>query len=149
MGLLIMAQGPFVELAAPDDSFLDVFCCGQARVDQYFRTREWLAEKSKGGPLTQLEGQGFGDLDAWCRPSLSRPNESLGRGSVLRRFSHGRPRGTRAIQGELCCPEAIWVRSTNARAISFYTKDNFVTDPAGPFQLDDGDPMLTMRKFLR
>jgi len=47
-----MTPGIFVELAVPDDSFLDVFCCGQARVDQYFRTREWLAEKSKGGSLT-------------------------------------------------------------------------------------------------
>ena len=47
-----MAQGIFVELAVPDDSFQDVFCCGQARVDQYFRSCEWLAEKSKGGSLT-------------------------------------------------------------------------------------------------
>ena len=42
----------------------------------------------------------------------------------------------------------LWVRSTYARAISFYTKVGFVTEPGGPFQLDDGDPMLTMRKFL-
>jgi ribosomal protein S18 acetylase RimI-like enzyme len=48
-----------------------------------------------------------------------------------------------------CVALKLWVRSTNARAISFYTKENFVTDSAGPFQLDDGDPMLTMRKFLR
>jgi hypothetical protein len=48
----MMAQGIFVELMVPDDSFLDVFCSGQARVDQYFHTREWLAEKSKGGSLT-------------------------------------------------------------------------------------------------
>ncbi len=31
----------------------------------------------------------------------------------------------------------------------FYTKVGFVSDPAGPFQLDDDDPMLTMRKVLR
>ena len=47
-----MAQGIFVELAFPDDPFLDVFCSGQARVDQYFRSREWMAEKCKGGSLT-------------------------------------------------------------------------------------------------
>jgi ribosomal protein S18 acetylase RimI-like enzyme len=48
-----------------------------------------------------------------------------------------------------CVALKLWVRSTNARAIGFYTKVGFVKDPAGPFQLDDGDPMLTMRKFLR
>jgi ribosomal protein S18 acetylase RimI-like enzyme len=48
-----------------------------------------------------------------------------------------------------CVALKLWVRSTNARAIGFYTKVGFVTDPAGPLQLDDGDPMLTMRKFLR
>jgi hypothetical protein len=47
-----MAQGIFVERAEPDDPFLDVFCCGQTRFDQYFRTREWFAEQSKGGSLT-------------------------------------------------------------------------------------------------
>ena len=29
------------------------------------------------------------------------------------------------------------------------TKVGFVLDPAGPFRQDAGDPMLTMRKFLR
>ena len=48
-----------------------------------------------------------------------------------------------------CVALKLWVRSTNARAIGFYVKVGFVRDPGGPFQLDDGDPMLTMRKFLR
>jgi GNAT superfamily N-acetyltransferase len=48
-----------------------------------------------------------------------------------------------------CVALKLWVRSTKARAIGFYTKVGFVTDPAGPFQQDIGDSMLTMRKFLR
>jgi ribosomal protein S18 acetylase RimI-like enzyme len=47
-----------------------------------------------------------------------------------------------------CVGLSLWVRSTNDQAIGFYKKVGFVTDPAGPFQLDDGDPMLTMRKLL-
>jgi hypothetical protein len=35
-----MAQGIVIELALPDDPFLDVFCCGYERVDRYFRSRE-------------------------------------------------------------------------------------------------------------
>jgi ribosomal protein S18 acetylase RimI-like enzyme len=48
-----------------------------------------------------------------------------------------------------CVALKLWVRSTNARAIGFYVKVGFVRDPGRPLQLDDGDPMLTMRKFLR
>jgi ribosomal protein S18 acetylase RimI-like enzyme len=48
-----------------------------------------------------------------------------------------------------CAALKLWVRSTNARAIGFNAKVGFVTDPAGPFQHHAGDPMLTMRKFLR
>jgi len=48
-----------------------------------------------------------------------------------------------------CVALKLWVFSSNARAIGFYVKVGFVRDPGGPFQLDDGDPMLTMRKFLR
>jgi ribosomal protein S18 acetylase RimI-like enzyme len=47
-----------------------------------------------------------------------------------------------------CVGLSLWVRSTNDQAIGFYKKVGFVTDPASPFQLDDGDPMLTMRKLL-
>lgn len=47
-----MAQEIFIELAVPDDSFLDVFCCGYERVDRYFRSRDWFAERCKGGSLT-------------------------------------------------------------------------------------------------
>lgn len=46
-----MAQGIFVELAVPDDSFQDVFCCGQARVDQYFR--------SEAGPVVGYAAVSF------------------------------------------------------------------------------------------
>ncbi len=48
-----------------------------------------------------------------------------------------------------CVALKLWVRSTNARAISFSAKVGFVTDPAVLFRLDDGDPMLTMGKLLR
>jgi hypothetical protein len=55
-----MVQGVFVELAGPDDAFLDVFCSGQERVDQYFRSRAWFAEKRKGGPVVGYASVSFG-----------------------------------------------------------------------------------------
>ena len=44
-----------------------------------------------------------------------------------------------------CVALKLWVRSTNARAIGFYTKVGFVTDPAGPLHHDADDPMLTIQ----
>lgn len=48
-----------------------------------------------------------------------------------------------------CVGLSLWVRSTNDRAIGFYKKVGCIADPAGPLKRDHGDPMLTMRRFLR
>lgn len=50
-----MAKGIFIELALPDDSFLDIFRSGHERVDHYFRSRAWFEERSKGGSLTTYD----------------------------------------------------------------------------------------------
>jgi hypothetical protein len=63
-----MVQGVFVELAGPDDAFLDVFCSGQERVDQYFRNRAWFAEKRKGGSLTTYVFRVSGVDRLWGMP---------------------------------------------------------------------------------
>ena len=173
-----MAQGVFVELAVPDDSFLDIFCCGQARVDQYFRTREWLAEKSKGGSLTTyvFRAGEAGPVVGYAAVSFrNQPHPDDASSSKAKVLVVSMLGVDQAFQGQMnpsaddqsyaasvmadleerarskanCVALKLWVRSTNARAIGFYTKVGFVTDPAGLFQLDDGDPMLTMRKFLR
>ena len=43
---------------------------------------------------------------------------------------------------------SLWVRSTNEAAIGLYRKVGFTADPGSPIHLDDGDPILTMRKIL-
>ena len=173
-----MAQGIFVELAVPDDPFLDVFYCGQARVDHYFRSREWLAEKSKGGSLTTYvyrageAGPVVGYASASFRNQPHPDDASSSKAKVLvismlgvdQAFqgqsnpSAGDQSYAASVMADLeelarskanCVALKLWVRSTNARAIGFYVKVGFVRDPGRPFQLDDGDPMLTMRKFLR
>ena len=173
-----MAQGIFVERAEPDDPFLDVFCSGQARVDQYFQTREWFAEQSKGGSLTTYVFRaaeaggvvGYAAVSFRNQPHPDDASDSNAKVLVISMlgvdqafqgqtnpFSAGQSYAC-SIMGYLeeqarskasCVALKLWVRSTNVRAIGFYTKVGFVTDPVGPFQRDDGDPVLTMRKFLR
>lgn len=173
-----MAQGIFVELAVPDDPFLDDFCCGQARVDQYFRSRAWLAEKSKGDSLTTYvfrageAGSVVGYAAVSFRNQPHPDDASSSKAKVLAismlgvdqdfqgksNPSAGDQSYAASVMADLeerarskssCVALKLWVRSTNARAIGFYTKVGFVTDPAGPFLQDAGDTMLTMRKFLR
>jgi len=173
-----MAKGIFIELALPDDSFLDVICSGHHRVDDYFRSRAWFDERSKGGSLTTYvvrvsEG---GSVVGYCAVSFRNqphPDDSstlkakvlvISMLGVHHAFQGQRnalePEQTYAasIMAELeeiarsktnCAGLSLWVRSTNDRAIGFYKKVGFVADPAGPLKRDDGDPMLTMRKFLR
>jgi hypothetical protein len=40
------------------------------------------------------------------------------------------------------------VRSTNLAALGLYRKVGFSPDPGGPSHRDQGDPIVTMRKFL-
>jgi ribosomal protein S18 acetylase RimI-like enzyme len=47
-----------------------------------------------------------------------------------------------------CVGLALWVRENNTRAVAFYSRLGFVTDPRGPFD-DGGHPTLSMRKFFR
>ena len=174
----MMAQGIFVELAVPDDSFLDIFCSGQERVDQYFHTREWLAEKSKGGSLTTyvFRAGEAGPVVGYAAVSFrNQPHPDDASSSKAKVLVISMLGVDQAFQGQMnpstkdqsyaasvmadleerarskanCVALKLWVRSTNAKAINFYTKVGFVTDPVGHFQMDDGDPMLTMRKFLR
>ena len=143
-----MAQGLFVELAAPDDSFLDVFCCGQARVDQYFRTREWLAEKSKGGSLTTyvFRAGEAGSVVGYAAVSFrNQPHPEDASSSKAKVLVISMLGVDQAFQGQMnpsaedqsyaasvmadleerarskanCVAMKLWVRSTNARAISF------------------------------
>ena len=173
-----MAQGIFVERAEPDEPFLDVFCSGQVRVDQYFRTREWFAEQSKGGSLTTYvfratEGGavvGYAAVSFRNQPHPDDASDSKAKVLVISMlgvdqsfqgqtnpFSAGQSYAAsimayleeQARSKASCVALKLWVRSTNVRAIGFYTKVGFVMDPAGPFKLNDGNPMLTMRKFLR
>jgi ribosomal protein S18 acetylase RimI-like enzyme len=159
-----MVQGVFVELAGPDDAFLDVFCSGQERVDQYFRSRAWFAEKRKGGPVV-----GYASVSFRNQPHPDDASSTKAKALVISMLGvdqafQGQPNPlvpnqayAASIMAELegmarskanCVGLSLWVRSTNDQAIGFYKKVGFVTDPAGPFQLDDGDPMLTMRKLL-
>jgi ribosomal protein S18 acetylase RimI-like enzyme len=172
-----MVRGIFVELAVPDDSFLDLFCSGHERVDHYFRSRAWFAEQSKGGSLTTYvvrvsEGGPVVGYSAVSFRNQPHPDDaSISKAKVLVISMLG---VDQAFQGQLnalapdqtyaasimadleerarskasCVGLSLWVRSTNDRAIRFYKKVGFVADPAGPSQRDDGDPMLTMRKFL-
>lgn len=173
-----MVQGIFVELAVPDDPFLDVFCCGQARIDDYFRSREWFAEQSRGGSLTTyvFRAGETGPVVGYAAVSFrNQPHPDDASSSKAKVLVISMLGVDRAFQGQSnplardqsyaasviahlealarsklsCVALKLWVRSANARAIGFYAKVGFVKDPAGPFQQDDGDPMLTMRKFLR
>jgi ribosomal protein S18 acetylase RimI-like enzyme len=172
-----MVQGIFVELAEPDDSFLDVFCCGHERVEHYFRSRAWFAEKSKGGSLTtyvfriSLGGPVVGYAAVSFRNQPHPDDTSTSKAKVLVISMLGVDQAFQGQQNPLapgytyaasimaeleerarskanCVGLKLWVRSTNDHAIGFYIKLGFLTDPAGPFQLDDGDPMFTMRKLL-
>ena len=172
-----MAPGIFVELAVPDDSFLDVFCCGQARVDHYFRNREWFAEQSRGGSLTTyvFRAGEAGPVVGYAAVSFrNQPHPDDASSSKAKVLVISMLGVDQAFQGQMnpsakgqsyaasvmadleerarskanCVALKLWVRSTNARAIGFYTKVGFITDPAGPFHPDGGDPMLTMRKLL-
>ena len=172
-----MAKGIFIELALPDDSFLDVFSSGHERVDQYFRNRAWFEERSRGGSLTTYvvrvsEG---GPVVGYCSVSFRNqpyPDDaSTLKAKVLVVSMLGVDRAFQGQQNALAPDQtyatsimaeleemarfkangvglSLWVRSTNARAIGFYKKVGYVPDPAGPLQRDDGDSMLTMRKFL-
>jgi len=173
-----MAQGIFIELAEPDDSSLDVFCCGYERVDRYFSSREWFAERCKGGSLMSYvvrvsEG---GPVVGYCSVSFRNqphPDDaSTSKAKVLVISMLGVDQAFQGQQNPLapdqtyaaslmaeleemarskanCVGLSLWVRSTNERAINFYKKVGFVADTAGPIQRDAGDPMLTMRKIFR
>jgi len=172
-----MAKGIFIELAVPDDSFLDVFCCGYERVDSYFRSREWFAQQCKGGSLTTyvvrvFEGGpvvGYFSVSFRNQPHPNDASTSKAKVLVISMLGVDQAfQGQRnplaadqtyaaSIMAELeemarskatCVGLSLWVRSTNERAIGIYRKVGFVADPAGPIPRDAGDPMLTMRRFL-
>lgn len=166
-----------VAFALPDDPALDAFCSGDAEVDAYFRSRRWFnPEKAlaapptyafhfaPGGPLVGLAAIAF-------RNAPHPTDDSPRRAKVLMVYALGvgqpfqgqpnplAPHQTAAasiidiLHGfaaakEGCLGLALWIRSTNQRALRFYEKMGFTPDPAGPVRRDDGPPHWTMRRGL-
>jgi ribosomal protein S18 acetylase RimI-like enzyme len=55
-----------------------------------------------------------------------------------------------AASKQNCIGISLWVRFKNKRAISFYEKVGFVSDPIGPVHRDNTDnPHLTMRWIIK
>jgi ribosomal protein S18 acetylase RimI-like enzyme len=172
-----MAEGILCEFALPDDPFLDRFSSGYKRTDDYFRSREWFKPDkgrsapptyvfrvAKGGPVV-----GYCAFDFGKQPHPDNASETKARYLVIymigvdqafqRTQNPQMPGQTYAAsimavlediaQGKQSCVGlSLWVRSTNDVAMDFYRKVGFTADPGGPCHRDDGDPILTMRKFL-
>jgi ribosomal protein S18 acetylase RimI-like enzyme len=172
-----MAEPIFCEFATPDDPFLDQFSCGYERTDHYFRGRQWFkADKGRSAPPTYVfrvaEGGpvvGYCAFDFGNRPHPD--NSSNTKVKYLVIYMFGVDRGFQGTQNPLasgqtyavsimakiedlargkpnCVGISLWVRSTNEAAIGLYRKVGFTADPGSPMHLDDGDPILTMRKIL-
>ena len=172
-----MAEGIFFEFALPDDPFLDQFSSGYEPTDHYFRSREWFnAEKGRAAPPTYVfraseDGPvvGYCAFDFGKRPHPDDASTTKARYLVIYMIGvdqafQGRqnplaPGQTYAASimsviediaraRESCVGLSLWVRSTNEAAIGLYRKVGFKEDSGRPSQQDDGDPILTMRKFL-
>ena len=172
-----MAVGIFCEFALPDDPFLDQFSSGYERTDRYFRKREWfnpdkgrsapptyVFRVAKGGPVV-----GYCAFDFGKQPHPDDASTTKARYLVI--YMIGVDQEFQGTQNPLapgqtyaasimavlediarakqsCVGLSLWVRSTNEVAMAFYRKVGFTADPGGPSHRDEGDPILTMRKFL-
>ncbi len=172
-----MAEALFHELALPTDPALDSFDCGDTEVNNYFKERIWFnKEKGKAAPpayvfRTHSGGQVVGFVAMDFRNVEHPDDQSKSRGKYLTIYAlgankqfHGKQNPLKqkvsfaasileiaegyAMKKPACVGIYLWVRSTNQRAITFYTKIGFTKDPAGPIQRDDGAPHITMRKLL-
>jgi len=172
-----MAEGIFFEFALPDDPFLDRFLSGYERTDHYFRSREWFnANKGRSAPPTYVfRVAEDGPVVGYCAfdfgKQLHPDDASTTKARYLVIYMIGVDQAFQGIQNPLapeqtyavsimaaleeiarqkqnCVGLSLWVRSTNLAAIGLYRKVGFSPDPSGPSHRDQGDPILTMRKFL-
>jgi ribosomal protein S18 acetylase RimI-like enzyme len=172
-----MTKPIFYEFATPDDPSLDQFSCGYERTDHYFRSRQWFkADKGRSAPPTYAfrvaEG---GPVVGYCAFDFGKQaypdNASNTKAKYLVIYMFGVDRGFQGTQNPLapgqtyavsimaaleeiargkpnCVGMSLWVRATNEAAIGLYRKVGFEADSGNPVHLDDGDPILTMRKIL-
>ena len=172
-----MAEGIFFELALPDDPSLDRFLSGYERTDHYFRSREWFnADKGRSAPPTYVfRVAEDGPVVGYCAfdfgKQLHPDDASTTKARYLVIYMIGVDQAFQGIQNPLapgqtyavsimaaleeiarqkqnCVGLSLWVRSTNLAAIGLYRKVGFSPDPGGPSHRDQGDPIVTMRKFL-
>ena len=146
-------------------------------VDAYFRSRQWFnVAKDVATPptyqfLTAQEGEVVGYAAVAFRNCDHPHNGAATRSRYLMVYVagvHTRFQGRenpnapgesfavsmfRVLEGftqnkQGCVGLTLWVRTDNPRAVAFYRKLGFETDPGGPVQRDEGAPHLTMRKLL-
>jgi ribosomal protein S18 acetylase RimI-like enzyme len=166
-----------MRFALPDDPDLDAFVSGNREVDAYFRARQWFnVAKGVAAPptyqfLTEVDGEVVGYASLAFRKSDHPFDGSDERALYLLIYVigiHERFQGRRNAKGsnesfaasiirmlanlagerDACVGLGLWVRADNARAIAFYKKVGFESDPGGAVQRDGGVPHLTMRAFL-
>lgn len=167
----------FFEFATPDDPFLDQFSCGYEVTDRYFRSRQWFkVDKGRSAPPTYVfRVAEDGPVVGYCAfdfgKQLHPDNASETKAKYLVIYMIGVDRAFKGTPNPLapghtyavsimaaleeiargkpnCVGMSLWVRSTNEAAIGLYRKVGFTADPGNPVHLDDGDPILTMRKIL-
>ena len=163
------------EYALPNDPSIDQFVSGDVEVDRYFHSRQWFNdEQGKSSPPTYkfCDGArviGFAAIAFRNCPHPTDDSPDTAKYLVVYVIGvsedlHGvenpeKPGESYAVttfrtlerfarEKEGVVGLSLWVRTDNARAISFYEKIGFDKDPGGPVQRDDGAPHLTMRKRL-
>lgn len=172
-----MTTAIHIQHALPNDPDLDALDSGNAEVDRYFRCRSWFdVAKGRAAPATyQFRTRPGGAVVGYAAAAFRNQAHPTDNGAERARYlviyalgvhRHFQGVGNPAVPGERyattmmrdlvdlarqkpdCVGVSLWVREDNARAIAFYRRNGFVSDPAGPVARDGGSRHLTMRLLL-